>query len=142
MKKRITMIGKIIICSLLFSLNAAAQETIDTVSTQKSKSTLMVRLRQVQQYLDNKAKKKVDPQYIEVPEKPWRVVPRYNATVYDVDYSNSIGDPSAGDGIDWELCFEPPLASSVGVWAGYRGTGIAVSKSLHRKKGATFSFSM
>ena len=137
------MIGKIIICCLLFSLNAAAQEqgTTDTVSTQKSKSKLMVRLRQVQQYLDNKAKKKVDPQYIEVPEKPWRVVPRYNATVYDVDYSNSIGNPSAGDGLDWELCFEPPLASSVGVWAGYRGTGIAVSKSLHRKSGATLSFS-
>jgi hypothetical protein len=27
------------------------------------------------------------------------------------------------------------------VWAGYRGTGIAISKSLHRKRGTTFSFS-
>ncbi len=127
---------------LLISLNAAAQEqeTTDSVSTQKSKSSLMARLHQVQQYLDTKAKKKVDPHYIEVPEKPWRVILRYNASVFDVDYSNSVSDPSTGEGIDWEMCFEPPMASSIGVWVGYRGTGIAVSKSLHRKKGTTLSF--
>ena len=136
--------GKIITCCLLLlSLNAAAQdqETTDSVSTQESKSKLKVRLHQVQQYLDDKARKKVDPHYIEVPDKPWMVVLRYNASVFDVDYSNSAGSPSAGDGVDWEICFEPPLASSIGVWAGYRGTGIAISKSLHRKKGTTFSFS-
>jgi hypothetical protein len=124
-------------------LNAAAQEqeTIDSVSTQDSKSTLMVRLHQVQQYLDTKAKKKVDPHYIEVPEKPWRVILRYNESVFDVDYSNSAGNLSAGNGIEYEMCFEPPLTSSIGVWAGYRGTGIAISRSLHRKSGTTFSFS-
>lgn len=53
------MIGKMIICCLLFSLNAAAQkQDIDSVSTQGSKSSLMDKLRQVQQYLDDKAKKK------------------------------------------------------------------------------------
>ncbi len=137
------MIGTIIICCLLFSLNAAAQEQAptDSISTQKSKSKLALRLHQAQKYLDDKAKAKVDSHYIEVPEKPWRIILRYNASVYDVDYSNSAGNPAAGDGIDWELCFEPPLKSSIGVWAGYRGTGIAISKSLHRKKGTTFSFS-
>ena len=136
--------GKIITCCLLLlSLNATAQEqeTTDSVSTQESKSKLKARLHQVQQYLDTKARKKVDSNYIEVPEKPWMVVLRYNASVFDVDYSNSAGSPSAGDGVDWEICFEPSLASSIGVWAGYRGTGIAISKSLHRKKGTTFSFS-
>ena len=136
--------GKIITCCLLLlSLNATAQdqETTDSVSTQESKSKLKARLHQVQQYLDTKARKKVDSNYIEVPEKPWMVVLRYNASMFDVDYSNSAGNPSAGDGVDWEICFEPPLASSIGVWAGYRGTGIAISKSLHRKKGTTFSFS-
>ena len=133
---------QMIICCLLFSLNVAAQaQDIDSVSTQESKPTLMDRLHQVQEYLDTKAKKKVDPNYIEVPEKPWRVILRYKASVFDVYYSNSAGDPSAGDGIDWELSFEPPMASSVGVWAGYRGTGFAISKSLHRKKGTSFSFS-
>lgn len=58
-----------IICCLLFSLGAAAQE-------QKS-PTFMDRIHQVQQFLDDRAKKKVDPDYIEVPDKPWRVVLRY-----------------------------------------------------------------
>jgi hypothetical protein len=141
-EETITMIGRMIICCLLFSLNVAAQEqeTTDSVSTQKSKSNLVDKLHQVQQYLDNKLRKKVDPLYIEVPEKPWRVVLRYNASVFDVDYSNSVFDPSTSEGIDWEMCFEPPMASSVGIWAGYRGTGIGFSKGLNKKKGTTFSF--
>ncbi len=55
--------GRMIICCLLFSLNAAAQEqeTTDSVSAQDSKPSLMVRLNQLQQYLDTKAKAKVDP---------------------------------------------------------------------------------
>ena len=136
------MISKMIACCLLFfvSVAAQAQETIDSISAQGGKSNLMTRLHQVQQFLDNKAKKKVDPSYIEVPEKPWRVVLRYNASVFDVDYSNSISDPATGDGLDWEMCFEPPMASSIGVWAGYRGTGIGFSRSLHRKRGVTLSF--
>ena len=135
--------NKKIICCLLFFLSvvAHAQEATDSVSTQESKSTLKARLHQVQQYLDAKARAQVDPHYIEVPDKPWRVILRYNASVFDVDYSNTGGDPSAGDGIDWEMCFEPPMASSIGLWAGYRGTGIGFSKSLSKKKGTTFSFS-
>ena len=135
--------NKKIICCLLFFLSvvAHAQEATDSVSTQESKSTLKARLHQVQQYLDTKARAQVDPHYIEVPDKPWRVILRYNASVFDVDYSNTGGDPSAGDGIDWEMCFEPPMASSIGLWAGYRGTGIGFSKSLCKKKGTTFSFS-
>jgi len=133
----------IIICCLLFSLNTAAQEqdTIDSLSTQEHKPTFMERLHQVQQYLDNKARKKVDPQYIEVPDKPWRVILRYKESVFDVDYSNSAGNPAAGDGADWQLCFEPPASASIGVWAGYRGTGFAFSKSLKKKEGTTLSFS-
>ena len=134
-------IGKITICCLLFSMNVAAQEPNDTATTQPSKPSMMERLNQVQQYLDEKAKAKVDPNYIEVPDKPWRVVLRYKETVFDVDYSNSAGNPQAGDGIDWEMCFEPPMSPSLGVWAGYRGTGIAVAKSLGKKKGTSLSFS-
>ena len=136
-------IGIITICCLLSSMNVAAQEqtSTDSVDTQQSKPSMMERLHQVQQYLDEKAKAKVDPNYIEVPDKPWRVVLRYKETAFDVDYSNSAGNPQAGDGIDWEMCFEPPMSPSLGVWAGYRGTGIAVAKSLGKKKGTSLSFS-
>ena len=91
------MIRKMIICCLLFSLNAAAQEqeTTDSLSTQETKTSLMTRLHQLQEYLDTKAKKKVDPAYIEVPDKPWRVILRYKENAVDVDYSQNIESPDA-----------------------------------------------
>ena len=127
----------------MFSLDVAAQEqgATDSIGTQESKPTLTDRLHQVQQYLDSAAKRKVDAHYIEVPEKPWRVILRYKETAFDVDYSNSAGDPAAGDGVDWQLGFKPPASASVGIWAGYRGTGVSFAKSLRKKEGITLSFS-
>ena len=137
------MIGRIIIFCLLCSLNAAAlaQISADSVSTQKSKSNLMVRLHQVQQYLDTKAKAKVDSNYIEVPAKPWRLILRYKENAVDVDYSQSVDIPAYSEHSDWNLCFEPPIASSVGFWVGYRGTGFSYSKSLTKNAGRYYSFS-
>ena len=134
------MIGRMIICCLLFSLNTAAQEQ-DSVSTQESKPNLMERLHQVQQYLDTKAKAKVDPTYIEVPDKPWRVILRYKENAVDVDYSQSVDIPAYNEHADWNLCFEPPLASSIGFWVGYRGTGFSYSKSLTKNAGRYYSIS-
>ena len=135
-----------IICCLLFALNAAGQETIDSVSTQEktdSTTSLVKRLYQVQQFLDTKAKKKVDPNYIEVPEKPWRVIMRYKENAVDVDFSNTLESLDPGDHsyLDWRLCFEPPVAASIGFWVGYRGTGISFSKSLAKNAGRYFSIS-
>ena len=139
------MKGLFALCCLLFSLSVAGQEldSLDSVhgNTPRVHSTLTDRLHQVQEYLDAAARKKVDPRYIEVPKKPWRVVLRYKETAFDVDYSNSIIDPASGDGADWKLCFEPPITASVGIWAGYRGTGISFAKSLKKKAGTTLSFS-
>jgi len=134
---------RIMVCALLFSLKVAGQEqeTIDSIRTEKSSPTLMTRVRQVQQYLDAAAMKKVDPRYIEVPEKPWRVVLRYKENVVDVDYSNTFEVPERNAYADWDLCFEPPVASSIGFWVGYRGTGISFSKSLAKNAGRYFSVS-
>ena len=137
------MTGRIIIFSLLFSLNVAGQEqeTIDSISTPVRKATLMGRLHQVQQFLDSNAMKKVDPHYIEVPKKPWRVQLRYKENVVDVDYTNTLHYPGTNSYSDWQLCFEPPVAASIGVWVGYRGTGISLSKSLAKNAGRYFSIS-
>jgi hypothetical protein len=137
------MIGKILISSLLFSLNAAAQqqETADSISTAESKPNLMTRLHQVQGFLDTKAKAAVDPHYIEVPDKPWRVILRYKENIVDVDYSQSVDFPVTNEHSDWNLCFEPPVASSIGFWVGYRGTGFSYSKSLSKNAGRYYSFS-
>ena len=137
------MIGRMIICCLLFSLNVTAQgqEPLDSVSTEESKPNLMERLHQVQQYLDAKAKAKVDPHYIEVPEKPWRVMLRYKENAVDVDFTQSIDILATNEHSDWNLCFEPPIASSVGFWVGYRGTGFSFAKSLTKNAGRYYSVS-
>ncbi len=130
----LNMIGRAIICCLLFSLSVAAQE-------QDSTLTFMDRLHQVQQYLDDKAKSKVDPGYIEVPEKPWRVILRYKENMVLVDYDHGIDFPATNERAEWKLRFEPPVASSVGFWVGYRGTGFSYSKSLTKNAGRYYSFS-
>ena len=138
------MIGKIIICNLLFSLNVAAQDqdSIASVSIQDStKTTFMDRIHQLQQFLDDKAKKKVDPRYIEVPDKPWRVILRYKANMVNVDYDNSIDFPATNEYSEWNLHFEPPVATSIGFWAGYRGTGLSFSLPLTKNAGRYFSIS-
>ncbi len=131
------------ICGLLFSLNIASQEleTIDSVCPKDTTPTFMGRLRQLQLFLDNKAKKKVDPHYIEVPDKPWRVILRYKEAAVYVDYDNSIEFPGWNETSDWRLSIEPPASASVGFWAGYRGTGISYSKSVAKNAGRNFSFS-
>ena len=137
------MIRRTIVCLLLFSLNAAAQEQepFDSTSTQDSKLNWMEQLHEVQQLLETRAKAAVDARYIEVPEKPWRVVLRYKENVVDVDYSQSVDFPGTNDHSDWNLCFEPPVASSVGFWVGYRGTGFSYSKSLTKNAGRYYSLS-
>ena len=136
------MMRTITICCLLFTLNVAAQEQTpaDSASKQKSKSELLVALGQLQQFLDNKAKEAVDPCYIEVPEKPWRVILRYKENVVDVDYSQTLDFAGTTDHSDWDLCFEPPVASSIGFWVGYRGTGFSFAKSLSKNAGRYYSF--
>lgn len=137
------MVGKTIAFFLLFSLSAAAQEseTVDSASTQASSVNLMGRLRQVQQFLDNRARASVDSHYIEVPEKPWRVILRYKENVVDVDFDQVSDFPETNQRAESNLCFEPPVASSIGFWVGYRGTGFSFSKSLTKNAGRYYSFS-
>ena len=144
--------GSMVICSLLLPSNAVAQDAkaegevvqeqvaVDSVSPQGTKVTLMKRLGQVQQFLDNKAKKKVDPQFIEVPEKPWRVILRYKANEVDVDFDNTTYFDES-EHSDWHLGFDPPTATSIGFWVGYCGTGVGFSKSLTKNVGRYFSIS-
>ena len=136
--------GRAIVCGLLFSLTAAAQQT-DSISSEHSEekgdSYLMTQLKKVKEQLDSSARK-VDLRYIEVPEKPWRIILRYKENLVDVDYNQSldaIGKGGSQYRLDWELCFTPPRASSIGFWVGYRGTGFSFSKSLAKNAGRYFS---
>ena len=101
----------------------------------------MERLHQVQNYLDSTAKAKVDERYIEVPDKPWRVILRHKTNGVAVDYNQELDFPETNESAEWKLRFEPPIASSLGFWVGYRGTGISYSYSLAKNAGRYFSFS-
>ena len=137
------MVGRIILGCLLFSMSALAQEQ-DSIHSgnpqQTAKASMKEKFQQVQSHLDSTARLKVDQRYIEVPDKPWRVVLRYKETAFDAYYNNSIVSVR-GNGIDWKLSFEPPVAASVGFWVGYRGTGVSFAKSLNKKTGTYLSFS-
>ena len=97
MRKNVSQLLAAILCCLLASLNASAQSD--------STHTFMGRLHQVQHYLDDKAKSKVDPKYIEVPDKPWRVILRYKENGVDVDYEHSVDFPATNERAEWKLCF-------------------------------------
>lgn len=87
------MVGRIILGCLLFSLSALAQEQ-DSIHSgnpqQTAKASMKEKFQQVQSHLDSTARLKVDQRYIEVPDKPWRVVLRYKETAFDAYYNNSI----------------------------------------------------
>jgi hypothetical protein len=167
------MIGRIIFCCLLFSLNAAAQKenTIDSLSTEAVSAslsagavsaktidslsagavsakadttrhhTIKTRFQQLLRFLDKKAHSAVDPHYIEVPAKPWRIILRLKGSLVDVDYYNGADFPETNERAEWQLHFRPPVATSVGIWVGYRGTGLGFSKSLTKNAGRNFTFS-
>jgi len=126
---------------MLLSLGAAAQEQDSAAVSQKKSSRLVNQLRRVQNYLDSAAKRKVDPRFIEVPDRPWRVILRYKESAVNVDYENNLNFPEYNEYSEWKLSFKPPVAASVGVWVGYRGTGISYSYSLAKNSGRNFSIS-
>ena len=112
------------------------------------------RLKQVwavlQARLDSAAIRKFDSRYIEVPDKPWRLVLRgktddfnmkVNSYIDDEYVAEKIGQPVEDGRFDWRLTFNPPMAQSAGFYAGYRGLGFSYSYYLRKKTGRAFSFS-
>ena len=130
----------LVLCFLGASTASFAENWTEQLQDSTSNS-LKARIQQLQTYLDSAARRKVDPHYIEVPEKPWRVILRYKENGVNVDYENTFEIPEVATRADWKLCFEPPTASSIGFWAGYRGTGVSYSQSLNKNAGRYFSIS-
>ena len=106
--------------------------------------------KKLQVRLDSATIRKYDPQYINVPEKPWRIVLRgrtsdFNMTVNsfmdDEFISQKLGTEVYGGRFDWRLNFNPPVAQSLGFYAGYRGLGFSYSYYLLKKTGRSLAFS-
>lgn len=123
-------------------LSASAQEN-------KFKRTL----NKLQAYLDSSAVRKVDTNYIEVPQKPWRIAIREKTSEFNLSMKAELDDSYAaekgyicvddmdGSRFSWKMRFNPPIAQSVGFFAGYRGLGFGYSFNLRKKMGRTLSFS-
>ena len=101
-------------------------------------------LNKVKTYIDSSAVKGIDPKYLEVPQKPWAVVLKFNANDMDLRSTTYMTEERlAAHGVTGELNFEskfqPQREMSIGAWIGYRGYGFGYSYSLHRSEGSNFS---
>jgi len=103
-----------------------------------------------QAWMDSSAVRKVDRNYIEVPERPWRVVLRTKTDEFKMDVDSYFDDEyleekfghEVDDGrFQWQQRYNPPAAQSVGFYAGYRGLGFSYSYYLRKKTGRSFSIS-
>ena len=77
------------------------------------------------QHLDSSAVRKYDSRYIEVPDRPWRVILRSKMDENIVDFVNSNTIKYEGTDVNTRLSlkFDSELNKSIGVWIGYRGLG-------------------
>ena len=93
-------------------------------------------------FLDTMAIKGLDRRYIESPEKPWQIIVQGNANQSDLKMKSAINGEALFEDVKGKLSWEPrvltPIATYVGVWAGYRGYGIGYSRSIGGEKGSLF----
>lgn len=87
-------------------------------------------------YLDSSNVKGVDPAYITQPDKPWAVVLNTNIDKLNLDVSTTDGNFTC------EMQIKPPVSTSIGLWAGYRGYGAGYSLALSGNDGFSFSMNM
>lgn len=96
-------------------------------------------------FIDTMATSGIDKRYIEVPERPWQVMLKFNANDMDLRSSATLSQETlAKRGITGENTIEaaikPNMSTSIGLWVGYRGYGLGYSYSISGKDGSNFSF--
>lgn len=88
-------------------------------------------------YLDSSNVKGVDPAYITQPDKPWALVLNSNVDKLSLEVTST----TDGDFVT-NMQIKPPVSTSIGLWAGYRGYGAGYSLSLSGNDGYSFSMNM
>jgi len=93
--------------------------------------------RSVVAYMDSSNVKGVDPDYVTQPDKPWALVLNSTTEQMNLEVSSTMdGDFTA------EMQIKPPVSTSLGVWAGFRGWGAGYSLSLSGNSGYNFAMNM
>ena len=93
-------------------------------------------------YFDSSNVKGVDPAYITQPDKPWALVLNSNTGQTDLEVSTTMVTQTYKDEFTINLDVKPPVSSSIGLWAGYRGWGAGYSLSLSGNSGYNFDLNM
>ena len=93
-------------------------------------------------YLDSSNVKGVDPAYITQPDKPWALVLNSNTGRTDLEVSSTMKLQTNKEDLTISLDIKPPVSSSIGLWAGYRGWGAGYSLSLSGNSGYNFDLNM
>ena len=93
-------------------------------------------------YFDSSNVKGVDPAYITQPDKPWALVLNSNTGQTDLEVSSTMKLQTNKEDLTISLDIKPPVSSSIGLWAGYRGWGAGYSLSLSGNSGYNFDLNM
>ena len=93
--------------------------------------------------LDTKALFKYDSRYIEVPDRPWRVILRGKMDENKIDLNTANTWLLDGNqyNMDITMKFDSEISKSAGVWVGYRGLGAAYFYNPGKKPGINLAVS-
>ena len=86
--------------------------------------------------IDTTSVRGIDPNYIEIPEKPWAFVLRSNLSQSFVNLRSETHEASP---MKIRIRTTSNLTTSVGAWIGYRGYGLGYSIDLSGDKGSDFT---
>lgn len=94
-------------------------------------------LNAVRNYMDSSMVKGIDTCYINVPERPWQVISRFNMNELKLKMKSVFEED--GIRLGWEPSMSTQTAHSVGLWVGYRGYGIGYSVNVGHQSGTFFT---
>ena len=131
---------KILAVGLLLgaSMGAGAQDDSKSIFGRMGNSRPMKWVKNVMHHLDSTAVSKVDARYIEVPQRPWRIILRPKMSDIDV-VSDNENVLSAMESVHMKLDLDTRPVASLGVWIGYRGLGFSYAYKLQKNGGTNFT---
>lgn len=132
MKKTILILVALFTLPMASTLKAADQGGIVT--------SIAKFVRKLGTTIDTMTVRGVDRNYIDAPELPWQVILRGGMSQTDLRFSSTMHAKDFGMSTGEHLTWEPRIKNSpttyAGVWVGYRGYGIGLSRYFGNNKGS------
>lgn len=132
MKKTILILVALFTLPMASTLKAADQGGIVT--------SIAKFVRKLGTTIDTMTVRGVDRNYIDAPELPWQVILRGGMSQTDLRFSSTMHAKDFGMSTGEHLTWEPRIKNSpttyAGVWVGYRGYGIGLSRNFGNNKGS------